>query len=168
MTAAIAILGFVTAQRASELVLARRNARRLKARGAIEAGAWHYPLIVGLHAAWLAGLWALAWDRPAEPGWAWVFAALQLLRAWTLASLGERWTTRILVLPGAPLVRRGPYRFFPHPNYAVVIGEFAVLPLVFGMPVYALVFSALNGLILGVRIQAESAALRSWAAGSRS
>jgi methyltransferase len=160
MTPAMLILGFVTAQRAAELALASRNTRRLRARGAVEAGAAHYPRIVALHAAWLAGLWALAWARPVSPAWLGVYAGLQILRAWTLASLGGRWTTRILVLPGEPLIRRGPYRFLAHPNYVVVIGELAVLPLVFGMPAYALAFSALNALILRIRIREESAALQ--------
>jgi methyltransferase len=160
MTAAAALLAFVTVQRLGELMLARRNTRRLKARGAVEIGAAHYPLIVLLHAAWLAGLWALAWDRAPRPGWVAVYAVLQGLRVWTLASLGGRWTTRIVVLPGEPLVRRGPYRFMPHPNYAVVVGELAVLPLAFGLPVYALAFSILNAAVLTIRIRAEGAALR--------
>ena len=160
MSLTVPILAFVTGQRLGELVLARRNTRRLLAAGAIEVGARHYPLIVGLHVAWLAGLWALAWDRTASLGWLGVYAVLQVLRAWTLASLGPRWTTRILILPGAPLVRRGPYRLFPHPNYAVVVGEIAVLPLVFGMPAYALVFSLLNAVVLWLRIRTENAALR--------
>jgi methyltransferase len=167
MTGAVLILAFVTLQRLGELVLARRNTRRLLARGAIESGAEHYPLIVGLHAAWLIGLWLLAWDRPANLAWLAVYAALQGLRIWTLASLGERWTTRILTLPGERLVRRGPYRLFPHPNYVVVAGELAVLPLAFGMPVYALIFSALNASVLWIRIRAENAALHGDAWGSR-
>jgi methyltransferase len=160
MSLAVLILALVTGQRLGELVLARRNTRRLLAQGAIEAGARHYPLIVALHAAWLAGLWALAWDRPANLGWLGVYAVLQVLRGWTLASLGPRWTTRILILPGVPLVRRGPYRLFPHPNYAVVVGEIAVLPLVFGLPAYALVFSLINASVLWLRIRTENAALR--------
>ena len=160
MTLALAVLSLVSLQRAGELALAARNTRRLKGLGAVERGAGHYPLIVALHAAWLAGLWVLGWDRPIAPAWLGAYAALQALRAWTLASLGRRWTTRILVLPGEPRVRRGPYRFFPHPNYAVVAGEIAVLPLAFGLPVYALAFSALNAGVLAVRIRAEEAALR--------
>jgi methyltransferase len=160
MILSIVILALVTAQRAGELVVATRNTRRLRARGAIEVGAEHYPVIVGLHAAWLAGLWAIAWDRPASLAWLGVYLVLQALRAWTLASLGARWTTRIMILPGAPLVRRGPYRFLPHPNYVVVVGELAVLPLVFGLTTYALVFTLLNASILFVRIRAEDAALR--------
>jgi methyltransferase len=85
--------------------------------------------------------------------------ALQLLRVWVLATLKERWTTRIIVLPGVPLVLSGPYRFLKHPNYAIVIGEIAVLPLAFGLPYYALVFSLLNAAMLRVRIGQENAAL---------
>ena len=125
MTLSIVILALVTLQRLGELVLAQRNTRRLLAQGAIEVGANHYPLIVGLHGAWLAGLWVLAWDRPVSLPWLAVFAVLQLLRVWVIATLGRRWTTRIIVLPGAPLVRRGPYRFLSHPNYVVVAAEIA-------------------------------------------
>jgi methyltransferase len=160
MIGSLLVLAFVTAQRGGELVWAARNTRKLRARGAVESGAAHYPAMVAMHAAWLLGLWVLAYNRPMELAWLGVYAGLQVLRAWTLASLGERWTTRILTLPGEPRVRRGPYRLFSHPNYAVVAGEVAVLPLVFGMPIYALVFSALNAAMLWVRIRSESAALR--------
>lgn len=160
MTFSIAVLVLVTLQRLGELVLANRNTTRLKAKGAVEVGAGHYPLIVALHAAWLAGLWLLAWDRPVLLGWLLVFVVLQALRVWVIASLGGRWTTRIIILPQAPLVRRGPYRLLSHPNYVVVVGEIAVLPLAFGLPVFALVFSILNALVLTVRIRAEGAALR--------
>lgn len=160
MILSIAILALVSLQRGGELVLARRNTARLLARGAVEVGAEHYPIVVGLHAAWLAGLWWFAWDRPADLLWFGLYLLLQALRVWTIASLGERWTTRIISLPGAPLVRRGPYRFLPHPNYAVVAAEIAVLPLVFHMWIYAAVFSALNASVLWIRIRAEDAALR--------
>jgi methyltransferase len=160
MIASIAVLGLVTAQRVGELVYANRNTRRLLARGAVEVGAEHYPLIVGLHAAWLAGLWVVAWDRPLSAAWLAVYLVLQALRVWTLASLGGRWTTRIIVLRGEPLVRRGPYRYVPHPNYLIVAAEIAVLPLVFGVWAYAAVFSALNASLLWIRIRAEDRALR--------
>lgn len=156
----IAVLAFVTVERGAELVLARRNTARLMARGAQEYAPEHYPVIVVLHAAWLAGLWWFAWDRPIVPAWLAVFALLQVLRVWVFVTLGERWTTRIVVLPDAPLVRSGPYRFLNHPNYIVVIGEIATLPLAFGLPLYALVFSCLNGIVLWIRISAENAALR--------
>ena len=159
MIAAILLLGFVTVQRLGELVLARRNTQRLLQRGAYEAAPEHYPLIVLLHAAWLGGLWWLGWDRPVQPGWLAVYAVLQGLRGWILASLGPRWTTRIIVLPGEPLVRRGPYRFLPHPNYLLVAAEIAVLPLVLGLELYALLFTVLNAAVLTVRIRAENRAL---------
>ena len=168
MTLSILVLGLVTLERLIELALSRRNTRRLMARGAVESGAEHYPVLVGLHAAWLAGLWWLGWDRSTDLGWLAVYAGLQLMRFWTLSSLGERWTTRIITLPGAEPVRRGPYRFFAHPNYAVVVGEIAVLPLVFHLAAYAAVFSVLNLSILFVRIRAEERALRSASVQARS
>lgn len=156
----VVILALVTAQRLGELVIARRNTTRLLAQGGVEHGAGHYPLIVALHAAWLGGLWLLAWERPVQPGWLAAYVVLQVLRAWVLLTLGPRWTTRIIVVPGETLVRRGPYRFLPHPNYLVVAGEIAVLPLVFGLPLYALAFTVLNALVLAIRLRAETRALR--------
>jgi methyltransferase len=163
VTLSILILAGVTLQRLGELALARRNTRRLLARGAVEVGQKHYPLIVGLHAGWLAVLWALGWNRPIELGWLGAYCALQALRVWTLASLGERWTTRIMIVPGEQLVRRGPYRWVTHPNYLVVAGEIAVLPMVFQLPGIAVAASLLNASILWVRIRAEEAGLRSGA-----
>lgn len=161
MWPAIAILAFVTLQRLAELVLARSNTRALLAAGAQEHAPGHYPLIVAVHAAWLAALWWLAPGRPIH----WIFFAffvlLQLGRVWVIRTLGPRWTTRIIVLPGAPLVAGGPFRFVSHPNYLVVIGEIAVLPLVFGLWQVALVFSGLNALVLIIRVRAENRALRS-------
>lgn len=158
------ILGLVTAQRLGELVLARRNTRRLLAQGAHEVGAAHYPLIVALHAVWLLGLWYLAvYQLPAGQSvnlfWLLLFVVLQLARVWVIASLGGRWTTRIIILPGATLVRRGPYRFLSHPNYWVVAGELLVLPLVFGLAWYGLAFTLLNAAVMWIRIRAEAAAL---------
>jgi methyltransferase len=160
MTLSALVLALVVAQRAAELVLANRNTQRLLAKGAYEVSPGHYPLIVLLHAAWLAGLWVLGWNRPVQLPWLAVFILLQAGRAWVLASLGERWTTRIIVLPGAPLVRRGPYRLIAHPNYLIVAGEMLTLPLALGLPAYGLVFSALNAAILFIRIRAEQAALK--------
>ncbi|HTR86053.1 MAG TPA: isoprenylcysteine carboxylmethyltransferase family protein [Reyranella sp.] len=163
MTLAIAVLLFVTLQRGAELVLARRNTTQLLKQGAVEVAPGHYPLIVALHAAWLIGLWIAAIagriSAPDLPLLA-VFAILQGLRLWVLVTLGTRWTTRILVMPGAPLIRRGPYRFLNHPNYAVVAGELLVLPLAFGLPWYAVAFSSLNAVLLWIRIAAEDRALR--------
>ena len=160
MIPSIVILALVTAQRLGELILARRNTKALLARGGVERAAEHYPLIVGLHAAWLGGLWVLAWDRPASLVWLAIYLMLQGLRAWVLLSLGSRWTTRIIVIPGEAQVRKGPYRFIAHPNYLVVAAEIAVLPLTLGLVTYAIVFSLLNASMLWLRIRAEDAALR--------
>ncbi|MEO7634841.1 MAG: isoprenylcysteine carboxylmethyltransferase family protein [Sphingomicrobium sp.] len=159
MWPAIAILAFVTLQRLSELLLANTNTRRLLAMGAQEYGRAHYPLIVALHGAWLTALWWLAPGRPAHISFLILFGLLQLGRVWVIRTLGPRWTTRIIVLRGAPLVTGGPFAFVTHPNYLVVIGEIAVLPLVFGLWPVALVFSALNAAVLWVRIRAENRAL---------
>ena len=161
MTLAIAILAFVTLERLGELWLARRNTQRLIARGAYEVGAPHYPVIVAIHALWLAVLWWFGPGRPVDPSALVMFGLLIIARIWVIASLGARWTTRIIVLPDAPLVRRGPYRFVDHPNYWVVIGEIAVLPLVFGLWQVALLFSLLNAVILIVRVREENKALAS-------
>ncbi|MGO6682286.1 isoprenylcysteine carboxyl methyltransferase family protein [Rhizobium leguminosarum] len=161
MWPSIALLAFVTLQRLAELVLARRNTAALLARGAREVAPEHYPVMVALHAGWIIGLWLTAPGRPVALFWLLVFMGLQALRLWVLATLKDRWTTRIIILPGAPLVRSGPYRFLRHPNYAIVVGEIAALPLAFGLPLYAIVFSLLNALILHVRVKAENAALKS-------
>jgi len=155
----IAILALVTLQRIGELWLSNRNTRRLLAKGAREYSSGHYPLIVALHVSWLAALWWLAPLRTIQPFWLALFVLIEMARLWVLASLGERWTTRIIVLPDAPLVSRGPYRWVSHPNYAVVIAEILVLPLVFGLWRTALVFSLLSAMLLAVRIPAENRAL---------
>jgi methyltransferase len=160
VTLSIAVLAFVTLQRLGELALARRNTRRLLAEGGVEVGAGHYPWIVGFHALWLAGLWLVAWDRPVHTAWLLAFFALQVFRLWVIATLGQRWTTRIILVPDVPLVRTGPYRWLRHPNYAVVAAEIAVLPLAFGLPAYAAASSAVNAGLLFVRIRTEDAALR--------
>jgi methyltransferase len=166
MILAEAILGLVTLQRLGELALAKCNTDRLRAQGAYEVAAGHYPLIVALHGAWLAGLWYFvvvdaSGAVDGRAGWAWlgVFVILQALRVWVIATLGSRWTTRIIVLPGAPLVASGPYRLVSHPNYCVVAAEILVLPLVFGMVWYGIVFTTLNAAVLWIRIRAEGAAL---------
>lgn len=159
MAFGLILLALVTLERLGELVLARRNTAALLACGGREVGAGHYPLIVGLHAAWLAGLWLLAPGEPVRWGFVGLFAVLQALRFWVLATLCRRWTTRIIVVPGETLVARGPYRFLSHPNYVVVVGEIACLPLVFGLVGYALLFSILNGAVLWLRIRAENEAL---------
>ena len=159
MTLTLVILTLVTLERLGELWLARRNTAALLAKGAFEVAPKHYVLIVALHALWIIGLWWFGWKRPLNLGWLVVFLVLQALRIWVLATLGERWTTRIIILPNADLVTGGPYRFLNHPNYAVVIGEIAVLPLALGLPLYALIFSLANAALLTLRIREESAAL---------
>jgi methyltransferase len=160
LSLAAVILALVTAQRLGELWLSKRNVQKLLAKGAHEVGANHYPLIVGVHSLWLATLWWLAPMRQIDGFWLAIFVLLQLARVWVIASLGDRWTTRIIILPGAALVRRGPYRFADHPNYLVVVGEIATLPLAFGLWNAALVFSLLNAAVLTLRIREENRALR--------
>ena len=159
MTLNIVILALVTLQRVGELWLARRNTRRLLEQGAREHAPGHYPLIVAVHALWLISLWWLALSRPVGGFFLGLFVLIELCRIWVLATLGPRWTTRIIVLPDAPLVQKGPYRLVNHPNYWVVVGEIAVLPLVFGLWQVALIFTLLNAAILTVRIREENRAL---------
>lgn len=161
MTLTILVLAFVTLQRLGELLLSRRNTARLLENGAIEVAPGHYPLIVGLHTLWLGGLWVLTLTRGLTPDLLLlaIFVVLQGLRVWVLTSLGPRWTTRIIVVPGERLIASGPYRYLSHPNYWVVIGEILVLPLAFGLVWYAALFSILNLAVLWVRIHAESKAL---------
>jgi len=150
----------VAAQRLGELAYARRNEARLRARGAAESGARHYPLFILLHGAWLLAVFLLI---PADrvPSWPVLalFLLLQAARVWVVATLGPYWTTRVLSLPGAPLVRRGPYRWVRHPNYLVVAAEIAVLPLAFDAWAIAVVFSLANALLLRHRISVEEGAL---------
>lgn len=153
------LLGFVALQRLAELMLARRNTAALEARGGVEHGAQHYPLMVLLHGAWLIGMAWLAWDHPVNRLWLGVFIVLQIARVWVIASLGPRWTTRIIVLPDAPPVESGPYRFLRHPNYAVVALEIPTVPLALGLPAFAGVFFVLNLVILWIRIRSENNAL---------
>jgi methyltransferase len=160
LTLPVLILALVTLQRIGELWLSNRNTKRLLACGAHEVGARHYPLIVAVHVLWLAALWWFAPERAVDRFWLAVFVLLQLARIWVRATLGSRWTTRIIILPGAPLVRAGPYRWVDHPNYMIVIGEIAALPLVFGLWAVALIFSLLNAAVLTIRIREENRALR--------
>jgi methyltransferase len=155
-----AVLALVVIQRLAELAFAKRNTRRLLAEGAAEIGAGHYPIIVAVHVGWLVAL-LLGVPADTPPNW-WLlglFLAVQVLRVWVMASLGPYWTTRVLTVPGAPLVHRGPYRWLTHPNYAVVVAEIALLPLAFGALDIAVVFTLLNALVLSHRIRVENAAL---------
>ncbi len=164
MRDAILLLVFVSLQRLFELLLSRRNEARLKLRGAVEAGAKHYPFMVALHVAWLGVLWLFAWNREPNILLVAAFLALQPLRYWVIATLGDRWTTRVFVIPGASLIRTGPYRFFSHPNYLIVVLEIALLPLAFGLLWAAVLFSALNAALLAWRIRIEQRALAEAAA----
>lgn len=154
------VLGLVVAQRLGELWLADRNTKRLLADGAVEVGAGHYPLFVILHAAWLSALAIFTpWTAAPNPWLLLAYLALQVGRVWVIATLGRYWTTRIITLPGAPLVRGGPFRFVRHPNYWVASLEIAVLPLVFGQIWIAVVFSVLNAILVTWRIRVEETAL---------
>jgi len=155
------IVGVVAIQRLAELAIAQRNTKRLLAIGGHEVGARHYPLFILLHASWLIALLiAVPWQT--EPNWPLigVFIVLQALRVWVIRTLGPYWTTRIITLDDAPLIRRGPYRFVRHPNYWIVAGEIAVLPLAFGAWSIALAWTILNALLLRHRISVEEDALR--------
>ncbi len=162
------LLSYLTAQRVGELWWATQNERRLFKAGGVEFGRSHLMLIVLLHAAWMAGLWGLAYDRPVQPIFLALFVVVQIARFWVLLTLGRRWSIRIIVVPGERLVARGPYRFLRHPNYAVVTTEIALVPLALGLPIYALVFSALNAGVLAIRIPVENAALTATAFDRRS
>jgi methyltransferase len=159
MPDAVPVLALVTLQRLLELVVSARHEVRLRARGAYEVGREHYPFMVALHAAWLVGLWVFALPQAANWWLVGAYGLVQVARYWVISTLGERWTTRILVLPGAALVRSGPYRILRHPNYAVVVTEIALLPLAFGLLAYAIVFSILNATVLMWRIRVENRAL---------
>jgi methyltransferase len=157
------LVAFLIVQRLAELGLAQWNTARLRAAGAIEFGEAHYPLMVVLHGLWLLGLWMLGHDHSVDPLWLAVFILLQAGRLWVIVSLGRRWTTRVIVLPGASPVARGPYRWLRHPNYVVVVLEIAVVPLALGLPLFALVFSLANAVLLATRIRVENQA-QAWAA----
>lgn len=154
------LLALIGIQRLAELALAKRNTARLMAEGATEHGAGHYPLFVLLHGSWLAVM-ALLTDPAPPVDWALAagFAALFVARFWVIASLGRFWTTRIVTLPGVPLVRRGPFRLIRHPNYLIVALEVPLVPLLLGLPWVALVWGLMNLALLAWRIRAEEAAL---------
>jgi len=162
LTALYWVLCLVALQRLMELARARRNTARMRRLGAVEADAGGYPLYVLLHAGWLASLAVLV-PAATSPDWPLigVFGLLQLGRIWLIVSLGGYWTTRIVTLPGAPLVRTGPYRYFRHPNYLLVVAEIAVLPLAFGAVAIAATFSALNLMLIARRILIEERVLAS-------
>jgi methyltransferase len=159
VSVAAIVLSLVTLQRLGELVLARANTAKLLARGAREIAAVHYPMLVAMHTAWLISLWVWGRDQAVDLLALSIFIVLQGLRVWVIATLGSRWTTRIVVLPGQPLVASGPYRYLSHPNYVVVAAEIAMLPLALHLPLIALVFTILNAAVMVIRIRAEGRAL---------
>ena len=157
---AFGVIVAVALQRLLEVVWAEHNTRKLRSQGAIEAGASHYPFIIALHTVWLIAMVIFLPQPPVIYAVPLVlFLVLQLCRAWVLVTLGPFFTTRIVTLPGAPLVCSGPYRFVRHPNYVIVAGEILALPLVFGEVRVAIVFSLLNAAMLAWRIRVEDAAL---------
>ncbi|WP_375474884.1 isoprenylcysteine carboxyl methyltransferase family protein [uncultured Jatrophihabitans sp.] len=167
----VLLVALVGAERVGELAVARRNERWSVARGAVEAGAGHYPAMVALHTGLLVGALLEAWlgDRRFLPALGWPMLALvvaaQGLRWWCISTLGRQWNTRIFVVPGLRRVTGGPYRLFAHPNYVAVVVEGFALPLARSAWITALAFTALNALLLSVRVNAENAALRGLAAG---
>jgi methyltransferase len=160
-----ALVGVVAVQRGVELAIARRNSRRLLARGGLESGQGHYGWMVLLHGAFLVAcpmeVWL--WQRPLLPPLAVVMAALlgvaTIVRIQAIRALGDRWTTRVIHLPGAEPVVTGPYRWLRHPNYLAVMLEILALPLLHTAAVSAVVFSAANGILLAIRIRTEERAL---------
>ncbi len=158
---ALVVLAYVIFQRLAELVYANANTRRLLAEGGREFGQKHYPLFIVLHGGWLIAIALFA--QPATPpnlALLIAFIASQTLRFWTLASIGRWWTTRIISAPHFPRVKKGPYRFIPHPNYTVVVIEIALLPLLLGAPIVALAFSIANVMLLTWRIRVEAEVLK--------
>ena len=157
----------VACERLAELVVSQRNLAWSRARGGVEFGVGHYPVMVALHSGLLAAslVEAIALHRPFIPALGWVMLAIvlaaQALRWWCIGTLGRQWNTRVVVVPGAPRVAGGPYRFLAHPNYVAVIAEGAALPLVHTAWITALVFSVLNAALLTTRIKVENVALAS-------
>lgn len=161
--ALIVLWALLVIQRLLELGIAARNTRNLLQQGAVEHGAEHYPAMVAIHSLWFAGwLWE-GWAQPLTPAWLLLLAIAalgQFLRWTSIITLGERWTTRVLVLPGRPPVAKGFYSWIPHPNYVGVALELAAIPLIFGAWKTALWASVANGLLMKVRISTENRALR--------
>ncbi len=160
------ILIYIVAQRLGELVYANRNTKRLLSEGGKEFGADHYHWFIFLHSAWLAIIFLLVDPlRPLNPLLLALFVGTQILRVWTLASIGRWWTTRIISAPHFDRVKRGPYKFLSHPNYLVVVLEIAIVPLLMGRPWVALLFTILNAILLRHRIGVENVVLGQRGAG---
>ena len=159
------LIGVVAVERIAEMLVAERNRAWSRARGGIEFGGGHYPVMVVLHAALLVGCLVEAVHRPFIPALGWpmlvIVVAAQGLRWWCITTLDRQWNTRVLVIPGAARVTGGPYRFFSHPNYVAVIAEGVALPLVHSAWVTAIAFTVLNAMLLTARINVENAALAS-------
>jgi methyltransferase len=154
----------LVAQRLVELRISARHAAVLRERGAVEQGRGHYPLLVLVHTLLPLGMIAEAWFLGARPGpwwplWALLFALAQWLRYITIRALGTYWNVRVLVVPGAPLVRSGPYRWLRHPNYVAVVIELISAPMLFGAWRTSIVVTALNAVALTLRIRCEERAL---------
>jgi methyltransferase len=161
------LIALVTVERVAELVVSKRNLAWSRVRGGTEYGAGHYPAMVVLHTALLAGclIEVAALHRPFIPAVGWpmlaVVVAAQGLRWWCITTLGHRWNTRVVVIPGAPRITDGPYRLIPHPNYVAVVIEGIALPLVHSAWLTAVVFTVLNAVLLRTRIRVENTALAS-------
>ncbi len=165
MLAYTLLIAAVAVERVAELVVSQRNLKWSRARGGVEFGAGHYPAMVLLHTALLAGCLLEAAHREFIPALGWpmlaVVIAAQLLRWWCIGTLGQQWNTRVVVVPGAGRVTGGPYRFIPHPNYVAVVIEGIALPLVHSAWITAVVFTVLNAGLLSARISVENTALAS-------
>jgi methyltransferase len=165
VTAYVLLVAAVGVERLAELVVATRNARWAFAHGGVESGRGHYPVMAAMHTVFLVACIAevAIADRPFLPWLGWPMLALvvasQALRWWCIATLGHQWNTRVIVVPGLPLVSGGPYRWLRHPNYVAVVVEVAALPLVHTAWVTALVFTLANAVVLAVRIPVEERAL---------
>jgi len=157
MTGAL-LLGVLTVQRLGELLIASRNTTSLLRDGAYERGAGHYPVMVALHATWLATLWFFGWNQAASIPFVVVLVALQAARLWVMLALGRRWTTRIIIVPRSAPVTTGPFRFSRHPNYLVVAFEIPCVSLALGLVWHAALFAVLNLAMLWWRIRAENRA----------
>jgi methyltransferase len=158
------LLIYLTLQRLLELVIAQRNTRKLLARGAYEVGAAHYPAMIAFHTTWLLTLWGFGWNHALRPEFVLVFVFLQIGRFWVMRTLGERWTTRVIMTPWAPPVTSGPFRFVRHPNYLIVVLELPCVSLALGLLWHALVFGALNLIMTWWRMGSEDAAFAQLAA----